>query len=106
MIPKSWIEVEMSFKQLKNLDYNREKCEQNPNYDFNKCLNEEIFNESMKTLNCTTPYGPNKDHICDSIDKAEKAIRIYKEKTLYSKHLCLYPCQILGEFDTTTVIKN
>ena len=89
MISKSIITVNLNFKQLENLDYNGEKCEQNPNYDFNKCLNEEIFNESMKILNCTTPYGPNKDHICDSTDLANQAIGIYSRKNLNYIYACI-----------------
>ena len=104
MISKSIITVNLNFKQLENLDYNGEKCEQNPNYDFNKCLNEEIFNESMKILNCTTPYGPNKDHICDSTDLANQAIGIYSRKNL--NYICLHPCKIIGEFDSDVWIKQ
>ena len=38
----------------------------------------------MLELNCTTPYGPNKDHICKDQEKGMSASKLYKET--FEKH--------------------
>ena len=58
------------------LEYTNQVCEDDPAYDKDKCIDDYIFKESMKKVNCTWPFTKNKDHICIDQESAEKALRI------------------------------
>ena len=75
------------------------------NKDF--CVNKAVEKESLEQIGCTTPYGPDKNHICKNKNEGYAAQKLYNKnfpgssifKTMawQSSNLtkeCLNPCKI------------
>ena len=56
-----------------------EKCNPDLSYNRDACFQTMVFNQSMEEYGCTTPWGPNKDHICTNETIGREAHRLYKE---------------------------
>ena len=41
---------------------------------------ENLYRDSMKNLNCTVPWVPNKDHICTENKTAHQALDIHEKQ--------------------------
>ena len=58
-----------------------------------------VFQESLQEVGCTVPFFKNKDHICNDVEKAEKALEFYKTKMQMSDYKeCLKPCHYLKAY--------
>ena len=52
-----------------------------------------LFQQSLKTLGCTTPFGISLDNICTDKTKGELAIQLFKKLRSQKRFEdCLYPC--------------
>jgi hypothetical protein len=62
----------------------------------------------MDTYGCTTPFGPNKTHICTNETVALKALKLYKEAFDDHKNLCDSPCSyiMVGATKTKNIIQG
>jgi hypothetical protein len=49
----------------------------------------------MDTYGCTTPFGPNKTHICTNETVALQALELYNDAFLDHKNLCDSPCSYI-----------
>ena len=62
------------------------------------CVDRAIERESLDKVGCTTPYGPEKDQICNNKDDGSSAIKVYEDKGMtawdesHSAKECLNPC--------------
>ena len=71
-------------------------------YSKDLCVDKIIRRESLEKVGCTTPFGTDKSKICDNVNNAMKALKIYDEgmntwKWNGSDILtteCLNPCSI------------
>ena len=57
------------------------------------------FQESLQEVGCTVPFFKTKDHVCNDVEKAEKALEFYKK--MMHKHdfkECLKPCHYLKAY--------
>ena len=75
------------------LEYTNQICETEPNYDKDKCIDDYVFKESMKKVNCTWPFVKTKSHICTEEDSAKKAWNIGRKSP--TKSNCPSPCNYL-----------
>ena len=69
-------------------------CEGNLTYDYEGCVDNYIEIETLRRFGCTTPFGRNKEHICDNVTIASQVLEVYKK---YWGHLnttsCKVPCK-------------
>ena len=51
----------------------------------------------MKKFGCTTPFGPNIDHICTNQTKGKEATKLFKSlrSATYQIKECPYPCKFV-----------
>ena len=58
-----------------------------------------LFQESMKVVGCTVPFFQNKEHVCTDVEKARKALGIYK-RIIPKRNFknCLQPCNYLKAY--------
>ena len=49
-------------------------CNESEVYSKDKCFLENLHDESIKQIGCTTPFGLNKSLICTDTEKAQKAL--------------------------------
>lgn len=97
------IDVDFVFEVFKMLDFGGDKCDKDPKYDKDSCMHRQLFNASLQSIGCTTPFGPNKTKICTDQDKGKEALTMYNNvfqafSTNFSE--CTHPCT----FITTQVI--
>ena len=98
---QSYSVLGLEFEVLNLLRYQDAECNLDVEYNFDKCLDEYIYNQSMKILGCTSSLGLNEANICGS-GKEKMALELVKNLTRKSSKYneiaesCLYPCQSMS----------
>ena len=59
------------------LDYGGDPCNNEKDCSKNLCTNIAIQTESVNKIGCTTPFGPNKNQICQEENESRAAKDIY-----------------------------
>ena len=77
-------------------------CSTEPEFDQDLCTDARAERTSLKKLGCTTPFGPNKDKICQDQESGSKALKIYKDMFVDNVNNCHRPCS----FVVTKAIKT
>ena len=86
------------FLFLPLVDYKGDNCNDEKKYMKDFCVDKAIERESLDKVGCTTPYGPEKDQICNHKDDGSSAIKVYASKGMTawdesnSTKECLNPC--------------
>ena len=80
-------------KQLKN-------CV--PDYDFDDCIYQRLYEISMEKVGCTVPWMKNKSNICTIKSKCHKAIKIYDLHKYNRKNICPKPCSFTNLYFSPT----
>ena len=83
----------INFEVYHMLEYTNQICDDEPDYDKDKCIDDYVIQESMNKINCTWPFVKNKNHICTEDDSAKKAWKIGRKGLKNSK--CSSPCNYL-----------
>ena len=70
-------------------------CEDGMGYSYDVCAHGAIHNETLAKSGCTTPFGPDKNHICTNLTVASQVFHI---STKSSKHgpVAFSEMEILG----------
>ena len=70
-------------------------CNESEVYSKDKCFLENLHDESIKQIGCTTPFGLNKSLICTDVEKAQKALDLYGKMQREVPKSCLNPCNYI-----------
>lgn len=87
-------------REIKNmLDYMGQPCIENPQYFLDQCRHQQLHEETMKKVGCTTPFGYNMTNICKDPNLSVEAKRLYLDirfnpKSWHGFQQCLFPCQL------------
>ena len=86
-----------------DVDYEGVPCKNEKEYQKDLCTAKWIEKELIDKVGCTSPYGPDKSHICKQEDKGSQARNLFTD--LYRKESnCSNPCFIFSL--TTTKIEE
>ena len=71
-------------------------CTKDEFYDVDNCIEQDIEERSLAKYGCTTPFGPNKTHICTDQALGKGALEVYRNvwKTLKTK-CSINPCRVI-----------
>ena len=71
-------------------------CVKSEMYDVDNCIEKDIEEMSMAKYGCTTPFGPDKTHICTNQTLGKDALKIYQTvwKTLNTR-CSKSPCRVI-----------
>ena len=71
-------------------------CNNDKAYKMDACNYKGVEKESLETVGCTTPFGPNKTKICTDANKGKNSSEIYWkfmfDFSKYNYEECYYPC--------------
>lgn len=109
--PKCWNEenelLEMFFSKesterylvkielFKMLDYIGKPCNQDPAYDFDRCITQAMDDASLHQFGCTSPLGDMLDKICKNEPVGQQLIGLINGARDRWKANCLHPCTYL-----------
>ena len=72
-------------------------CNNEPEYDKDLCTDAELESKSLETFGCTTPFGANKDKICQDQVIGSKALKLYKDTFMNKRATnCNSPCSFVS----------
>ena len=90
-----WYDLHVHYEVYELLDYGGTFCNNDRTYHLDKCNYNGTEKKSLEIFGCTTPFGPNKNTICNDVF-ALKANDIYWQYMFsFSKENyegCYYPC--------------
>ena len=81
-----------------DVDYGGDSCKNDIGYSKDLCTEKLIEKESIEKFGCITPFGLDKNNICQEGDKINKSLKIYKD-AIYWDHFnrgCFNPCSIFS----------
>ena len=94
------VELDLEHQIDNVLSLGQQSCHPDPDYDRDQCMQRILFNTSMSQFGCTTPWGPNKDHICTNetigklVQQNYMALLYFKNVTDFDE-TCPRPCTIM-----------
>ena len=94
-----WVEVEN--EEFDMLDYGGETCNNEENYSTLQCILDTFDQEAIEKFGCTTPFGLNKDEICQNTENRTEVWNFFK-KSKGDKFGCLAPCSFTNAKVITT----
>ena len=109
--PKSeGVEIVVDYDVYKMLDFGGAKCNDTQNYSRDNCTDEQLYEESIKKINCTWPFLPfgimrnaSWDQICKNESQIEMMTHQIAPKYVQKKaKKCLDPCNYLRIFAAET----
>ena len=68
-------------------------CEDGMGYSYDLCAHGAIHNETMAKSGCTTPFGPDKNHICTNLTVASQVFQMFLKSWKKQKTGCKVPCK-------------
>ena len=95
--------VDLEHETFEMLDFGGEPCQNDQDYNKDKCTQLHFEKDSMDLYGCTSPFGPNKDNICEDMENGTAVMKMYKK--IFNDHGsndCISPCS----FVTTRAIKT
>ena len=66
------------------------------------CTETKLDKKSLEKFGCTTPFGTNKDRICQDYENGSKVMDMYKETKYKNADNCYSPCTFLSTKATKT----
>lgn len=94
--------VDLEHEIHTSIDTLDEPCNDHPQYSHDQCAHDQLFQESLKTLGCTTPFGTNKEYICTNVSKAQNATELYANYFEGYIDTCLTSCTLTNIRTTLT----
>ena len=82
------------------LDIGGQPCQVEPEFDKDMCTENELENKTLETFGCTSPFGANKDKICQDHENGSKVMDLYKETFKQFVNNCYYPCSFVAPKET------
>ena len=89
----------VTYQQRQVLDFGKKPCNNSEHYNYQKCMEETVFNQTMEKVGCTTPFVQDLSKVCKDVSKEKEAMEIYDK--IYMNPPCLYPCKYLSNFGLT-----
>ena len=77
VVPGEPMKYNMEYEVLQMLTLRNEPCILDKNYDRDLCTHHQLHQRSTEELGCTTPFAPNKSHICLSQNDSRAAMALY-----------------------------
>ena len=91
--------VLVEYEIINFLKFEDQGCVSDPDYSYDQCVDTFYYNETLKSVGCTTDLGSNLDNVCEKgSDAEEKAKSKVKKIFLYSVNhtlVCAFPCQLM-----------
>lgn len=92
------------------LDYKQKYCEPADisGYNYDKCILDHLYNESMRQLGCITPFVPliHGENICRNTSKALEAFKLYSKVTFEASAATLENCSHPCHYLTTRIMET
>ena len=88
-----WVEIEN--EEFDMLDYGGEICNSQNNYSTFQCILGSFDQEAIEKFGCTSPFGLNKDKICQDNEKQNQVWKLFK-KSKGKQFGCLAPCSFIN----------
>ena len=101
------MKVTLEYELYKVLDMDGDPCNHAKDYAKDTCVIEEADHKSMKMFGCTTPFGFEKDLICQEKENATEVLDLYiKAFEGKQEHECMHPCNFIKPRAIITEEKN
>ena len=81
------------YEVFEDINTKSHSCNASESYSKDRCFLEKLHAESIKQIGCTTPYGLDKSRICTDVEKAKKALDLYKVMQRNVSEYCVNPCK-------------
>ena len=94
--PSSKKYLDLDFVVYKMLDFVGNPCNTEPRFNQDACTETILEKKSLEKFGCTTPFGTNKDRICQDYEKGSKVMDMYKETMEKNVGICHSPCSFLS----------
>ena len=88
--------LDLDFTVYEMLDVGGQPCETESGFNQDDCTETKLEKKSLEKFNCTTPFGTNKDRICQDYEKGSKVMDMYKETMEKNVGICHSPCSFLS----------
>ena len=101
------MKITLEYELYKVLDMDGDQCNHVKDYAKDACVIEEADQKSMTIFGCTTPFGFEKDMICQDQANATKVLDLYiKAFEGKQEHECMHPCNFIKPRAIITEEKN
>ena len=94
--------LDLDFTVYEMLDFGGQPCATEPEFNQDDCTKTKLEKKSLEIFACTTPFGTNKEKICQDYETGFKVMELYKESMEKYVDNCYSPCSFL----TTKAIKT
>ena len=95
-IPSEGMNVDLDFTVYDMLDFGGQPCEIEPTFHQDACMETKLNKKSIEQFNCTSPFGINKDRICQDYKNGSKVMEMYRETINKNADSCYSPCSFLS----------
>ena len=93
-IPSEGINLDLDFTVYDMLDFGGQPCETEPGFNQDACTETKLEKKSLEKFGCTTPFGTNKDRICQDYENGSKVMDMYRETMEENIDNCYSPCRV------------
>ena len=90
------VAVDTAHQIFEMLDFGGEPCINDQNYSKDTCTHQLLEQKSLEIFGFTTPFGPNKDHICQNKSNSLKALDLYDNTIKEYSNNCSMPCSFVS----------
>ena len=100
--------LDLDFTVYEMLDFGGQPCETEPEFNQDDCTKTKLEKKSLEMFACTTPFGTNKEKICQDHEIGFKVMDMYRETMEKNVDNCYSPCSFLRTkaIKTTESIRN
>ncbi len=70
----------------------KKNCTDDPNFVYDHCMYEKMFDLMVDKVGCTVPWLHDKSRICADSNSAQKALKMYHENRRNQLNICLRSC--------------
>ena len=95
-LPSKEMFMDLDFIVYKMLDFGGLPCETEPEFNQDYCTKTKLDKKSLEMFGCTTPFGTNKEKICQDHEIGFKVMDMYRETMEKNIDNCYSPCSFLS----------
>ena len=102
------MDADLTYEIFKQINTKDQSCIEDPSYQKDDCIVEQIHKGSLAKFGCTTPYGPIKNRACINTTLMNQAREFYDDKIMADEYQqCPNPCStITSTFNIRNQVKN
>ena len=98
----SRIDLNLDFTVYNMLDIGGQPCRTETGFDKDACTEFKLDKKSLEMFGCTSPFGPNKDKICNDYENGSKVMKLYEKAMSMNVDNCHSPCLFASTKTTKT----